>query len=1128
MTEQLMAVWARSPRMRVAGLAFLYGLLSYWSRVYFTPSGVSSVLFLPSGVGLAAVLLGGRRFSASIWIGALVSDLLCGDALLLALFFASGAALAAVVGAWVIRQSDDFDMQLLAFRNLLQVGLGGALSAVVSAACGVLTLGLIADLNPGDAPSVFGHWWMGDTLGIILMTPLGLMWRARLNTMERRPPMRFWIESSLVFGLTLISLLAAPWMARSPAGSSALEISGGEIFIFIFVLVIWSSLRLGPRATSLQVLMVVIAGGFGAFPFIGQIGATPSLFQLVNFGMFCSILSLVGLVFAVKNDAINAVTQRLMANDAIRAHEHHSMMLALDQSSVMVVTDLQGRITSMNDRCCEISGYSREELLGQTHQVMSSGLHPPSFFKSMYESIQAGVVWRGEICNRSKQGQLFWSYTMIFPFRGMTGEIEKYVAMRTDITLKKSNEDELQTYREQLEVVLAGKKAELQKSVAEAQAAQREFERYKYVFDQHACVIVSDLDGCVTYCNDRFTQVSGYSREEFVGENFRLLNKGLPQLSMVNQMLRAIDRGEVWHSEVCHRAKDGHLFWVDATVAAFFDEAGKVRRYIAAWTDITDRIRAMEDAELANRAKSNFLSTMSHELRTPMNGVVGMVDVLQQTPLTASQQGMIKTIHRSSLTLLKIVNDILDFSKIEANQLDLERIPVCLADVLRDVTLLMAGLASSKHIKVTTYIDPALPAWLWSDPTRLSQILFNLIGNALKFIDRPDGAVAIQLHRVARVEGSPGLQISVKDNGIGMSQSEHVKLFQPFVQVDASIARKFGGTGLGLSITQKLVLLMQGSISVQSSLGEGSEFTVLLPMEEASVAQQQAPALRSFDEPAAMPRLPLTAPSVEDAVSRQRLILLAEDNEVNREVLQAQLGLLGFACEVAVDGVDALALWRSGRFSLLLTDCNMPNMDGFELTGEIRHLEVAGTHFPIVAITANAMLGEAQRCRDRGMDDYLSKPVRLVELDAMLKLWLPDEQGTPALKLSQPVTDAVAQPDVRIWDIEVLGDVVGDNPALQRRLLSRFLVTAKDQLAAMQHDVESAACQALGDKAHALKSAARSVGALVLGELCEAIETAGHAGDAAICLRLAAQLPRSLAEVAACIEPHLAQADSPS
>jgi len=347
------------------------------------------------------------------------------------------------------------------------------------------------------------------------------------------------------------------------------------------------------------------------------------------------------------------------------------------------------------------------------------------------------------------------------------------------------------------------------------------------------------------------------------------------------------------------------------------------------------------------------------------------------------------------------------------------------------------------------------------------------------------------------------------------------------VQVDASIARKFGGTGLGLSITQKLVQLMQGSISVHSNLGEGSEFTVLMAFEEASGAQQstQAEALRSFAEPTASPRLPMTAPSVEDAVRSQRLILLAEDNEVNREVLQAQLGLLGFACEVAVDGVDALVLWRSGRFSLLLTDCNMPNMDGFELTGEIRQLEVAGMHFPIIAITANAMLGEAQRCRDRGMDDYLSKPVRLVELDAMLKLWLPDTQNSSMglnLPLPNSIEDTFLQPDVRIWDIEILGDIVGDNPALQRRLLSRFLVTGKEQLAAMQRDAENADLQALGDKAHALKSAARSVGALVLGELCEAIETAGHAGDAVTCLRLAAKLPRDFADAAACIEQHLA------
>jgi len=236
----LISSLARLTGWRLAGLALLYGLLSYWSRIYFSPSGVGSVLFLPSGVGLAAVLLGGRRFAVSVWVGAFAANLLCGDALLLAFFFASGAALAAVVGAWVIRQSDYFDVQLLAFRNLVQVASGGALSALVSAAFGVLTFGLIADLNPGDAASVFGHWWMGDTLGIILMTPLGLMWHARLGTLERRPSRHFWIEFSLVFSLTMICLFAAPLMARSRAWSDVLEINGGEIFFFIIMLVIWS------------------------------------------------------------------------------------------------------------------------------------------------------------------------------------------------------------------------------------------------------------------------------------------------------------------------------------------------------------------------------------------------------------------------------------------------------------------------------------------------------------------------------------------------------------------------------------------------------------------------------------------------------------------------------------------------------------------------------------------------------------------------------------------------------------------------------------------------------------------------------------------------------------------------
>ena len=808
---------------------------------------------------------------------------------------------------------------------------------------------------------------------------------------------------------------------------------------------------------------------------------------------------------------------------AMRENDFQNIVLALDQSSAIVVTDLHGRFTAMNDKWCEISGYSKAELLGKTHRVMCSDLHPQGFFKNLFLTIQAGHVWQDEICNRTKQGDVFWVNTIIFPFRGKTGEIEKYVAMLTDVTIKKLNESELQSYRDRLEDVLSVKKGELKKGVAEAESARREFERYKYVFDHHACVIVSDLDGRVTYCNDRFSHVSGYSREEFVGENFRVLNRGLPQIGLANQMLKAISRGEVWHSEICHRAKDGQLFWVDATVSAFLDDEGKVRQYIAAWTDITDRIRAIEDAEIANRAKSNFLSTMSHELRTPMNGVVGMVDVLQQTPLTASQQRMINTIHNSSLTLLKIFNDILDFSKIEANQLDLEHIPVCLEDVIRNVTQLMDGAATLKNIKVTSYIDPTLPVWILSDSTRLSQILFNLIGNALKFIDRSDGAVSVNLNRIVCLDGSEELKICVKDNGIGMSEADQVKLFQPFQQADSSIARKFGGTGLGLSITQKLVFLMQGKINVKSTLGQGSEFMVQMPFEAAKESLPRP--IPQLVEHTVMAKLPTMAAIINVAPISDQLILLAEDNAVNREVLQAQLALLGYACEVAVDGAEALALWSSGRFVLLLTDCNMPNMDGFELTGEIRQLEVLGTRIPIVAVTANAMIGEAQRCRDRGMDDYLSKPIRLVELDAMLKLWMPDKKiHFSALKIPIPV--AIDQPHIRIWDIEILGHIVGDNLSLQHRLLNRFLVTTQEQVSSMQLDVLGGAFMALADKAHALKSASRSVGALVLGELCEGIEAAGLAFDAVTCQTLSEQLPHDFSAVAALIQKHLAPVDN--
>jgi CheY-like chemotaxis protein len=286
-----------------------------------------------------------------------------------------------------------------------------------------------------------------------------------------------------------------------------------------------------------------------------------------------------------------------------------------------------------------------------------------------------------------------------------------------------------------------------------------------------------------------------------------------------------------------------------------------------------------------------------------------------------------------------------------------------------------------------------------SDPTRLRQIMLNLLGNAVKFTATQPGRrgqVQLCIAPAAGTDG-PGLQMRISDNGIGMTQEVMAQVFAPFSQADASTARKFGGTGLGLSITRQLVALLGGTISVSSVMGEGSEFRVDLPLQACLAGAVEAQQATPYD-----PAL-LTVAPLHGTASRHPLILLAEDNEINREVMLEQLRLLGYAADMAQDGEQALALWRSGRYGLLLTDCHMPRLDGFELTATIRRDEAGASHAPIIAVTANAMQGEAQRCLDGGMDDYLAKPLRLAELERMLLKWLPALDGAVPGRTSHDV-----------------------------------------------------------------------------------------------------------------------------
>ncbi|WP_164844411.1 PAS domain S-box protein [Azoarcus sp. DN11] len=790
----------------------------------------------------------------------------------------------------------------------------------------------------------------------------------------------------------------------------------------------------------------------------------------------------------------------------------------------------------------------------------------------------------------------------------------------------------------QLNAVLARR---VEEHTAAMDALREKKEELRVVLDHlFDCVITIDERGVVQRANPAIHPVLGYAPEEVVGQNVAMLMPSPDSERHDGYLRRYLKTGERsvigTRREVEGRHKLGHTVALELSVAEY--SIGKERFFIGTLHDITKRKtliaalqQARDDAEQASRAKSAFLAAMSHEIRTPMNGVVGLVEVLAHTGLTEQQADLIATIRSSSSTLLGIIDDILDFSKIEAGRLELDAAPVALEELAEGLATSLAPVANGRDVDLSIFVAPDLPRLLVADEMRVRQILYNLVGNAIKFsAGRPGirGRVGI---RVTMAQRDPlCVAIAVSDNGIGIAPDKVNELFHPFTQAETSTTRRFGGTGLGLAICRRLVALMNGDVTVESRPGEGARFTVTLPLEPASDAQsaQQgtqlggvgciliddaelstddlriylehagaqvqvaadvgsaAAAVRALGAPAIVigfvghganeqriaealdgvrrvcikrgrrqrPRISdpftvtidgnalrrqtllravavaaglaspetfqssqpvpeqaatLTMPDVEQARREGRLVLVADDDEINRKVMIHQLALLGYAAELAGDGAEALQMWRKGRYALVLADIHMPEMDGYRLTESIRCEEGDKGRIPIVAVTANALRGEERRAYAAGMDGYLTKPVLLDTLSATIRQWLPDGEVPPAA--GPPVQRVGLEPtgDLPLLDLSTLAKLVGEEETVIREFLQEFAESARGHMATMEDADARGELHVIAATAHMLKSSARAVGALLLGDVCAALEEHAKQGDRTLIAKQMARLTAS-------------------
>lgn len=654
---------------------------------------------------------------------------------------------------------------------------------------------------------------------------------------------------------------------------------------------------------------------------------------------------------------------------AVALKDLENFKYAVDQHNLISITDTQGHLRHVNQKFAETSGYGYNELKGQHHQILSSGLHSRDFFIDIYKLLESGNVWQGEISNRTKGGRIYWLNVTIVPLLNAEKEIENYISIYTDVSALKLAQDEIKNNNLRMHLAT---------NAAEIGIWERDLVKDTLVWDDWMYALYglseSDVAGAPNVWESRIHH-DDLSR---VKEAF---NDALENNVPYEPSFRVIIPG-------------GEIRNIKAKAQVFRDEYNQPVKMIGVNYDITERIKsvklleeARDQAQQAAQAKSEFLANMSHELRTPMNGVIGMLGLLKSDTLSADQARKIDVAEGSAKSLLVLLNDILDLSKVEAGKLELEAIPFDLRKLLADTIETMSHqLPNPKAVQLLLDMSDVEHSQVIGDPGRTRQILTNLIGNAIKFTNQ--GEILLTASLVSSSTNNPEddgwtLKCSVKDTGIGIPDEKLHSLFEQFSQVDASTTRKYGGTGLGLSITKHLCSMMNGSISVDSKPGQGSCFSF-----EVSLGKQNTQAL-------AIPELDI----------HNKRILIVDASETSRKILAKPLQNRGAIVYEAHSGSEALSLCQQTLndhpdqvFDAILIDQQMRGMSGKELGSRLRE-NANFDHAKLIMLASIGFRGDAREFADIGFQAYLQKPVTPDTLLDSLKSILEDgeaaEQASP-------------------------------------------------------------------------------------------------------------------------------------